>query len=295
MDINELKKEINNGKHYDELTKIFNCSLSTIKKYAKIANVKVVHKICNKNDSEVLLKVKSLIEAGETNRNIAKKLHISPTTALKYTRKLGLKTNSSKAKSINYPIKLTAEQKEIIYGSMLGDMGLYKTKNLYRFSFCQGGNHEEYFDHVISKFSGLIGKVNKAQRFDSRTSLFYNKFSVKFLAAKEYEYFYKIMTVNDKKTITKEWVNLLTERSIAYWFMDDGSKDCIFATNCFSFNEVKLLSETLLNKFKLKNEIKKIFNKEQYIIHISVESQKRFNDLIRPYIVESMKYKLKYH
>ena len=178
---------------------------------------------------------------------------------------------------------------------MLGDMGLYKTKNLYRFSFCQGGNHEEYFDHVISKFSGLIGKVNKTQRFDSRTSLFYNKFSVKFLAAKEYEYFYKIMTVNDKKTITKEWVNLLTERSIAYWFMDDGSKDCIFATNCFSFNEVKLLSETLLNKFKLKNEIKKIFNKEQYIIHISVESQKRFNDLIRPYIVESMKYKLKYH
>lgn len=38
---------------------------------------------------------------------------------------------------------------------------------------------------------------------------------------------------NGIKTITKSWLNKLTERSLAFWFMDDGSNSGILATNCF--------------------------------------------------------------
>lgn len=128
---------------------------------------------------------------------------------------LGKETNSIKAKSLK-TIELTDEQLEIIYGSMLGDLCLTKTAKKARFIIHQGGNHELYFDHLCEIFKPLLGRVNKRLRYDLRTKKSYNAFSVKFLAHSLYLRFYDFFYKNGVKTVTQEWVNKLTEKSIAY-------------------------------------------------------------------------------
>ena len=294
IDIEKFKAEVNLKKNYQQLSKEFNCSIKTIKRYAQELNLKVETKICKSNDPEVIEKVKELLNKNKTNLEISQELGISPTTARKYTKLLGKDTNTSRNKTLKAPVILTKEQEEVIYGSMLGDMSLGKTQKSYRFVISQGGGHEEYFDHIAKIFSNILGKINKTPRYDKRTKLFYNKFVAKFLASESYKKYYDIMVINGKKTVTKEWANRLTARGLAYWFMDDGCINGVLATNGFTLDEVKLLSETLLNKFNIHSDVQKVSKKQQWLLHIRTVDRKLFEDIIRPYIVPSMEYKLKY-
>ena len=80
--------------------------------------------------------------------------------------------------------------------------------------------------------------------------------------------------------------------ALAYWFMDDGTNSGQIATNCFSFEEVKLLSNWLENKFGIITTIHK--NLRDYTLYIVASSRFEFENLISPYIIPSMKYKLKF-
>lgn len=294
INLNELRTQIESGLNYSQLAKIFNCNERTIEKYAKKLGLVVKTKITKRNDPVILEKIKTMVESGKTNNEIAKELRISPTTVRRYTKELlGKDTNSIKAKSVK-DVCLTDEQLEIIYGSLLGDMSISKTKNLARISITQGGSHEDYFDFICSKFEGLLGKISKEPRFDNRTKKWYNKFIVRFLAHKQYLSIYNLIYKNGVKTITQEWLNKLTPKSIAYWFMDDGSRSGDLATNCFTLQEVELCQKWFKDKFNIDTRIRKIANKEQWLLIICVNSRQNFDDLIRPYIHKSMLYKLKY-
>ena len=294
INLNELRTQIESGLNYSQLAKMFNCNERTIEKYAKKLGLVVKTKITKRNDPVILEKIKTMVESGKTNNEIAKELRISSTTARRYTKELLEKdTNSIKAKSVK-DVCLTDEQLEIIYGSLLGDMSISKTKNLARISITQGGSHEDYFDFICSKFEGLLGKISKEPRFDNRTKKWYNKFIVRFLAHKQYLSIYNLIYKNGVKTITQEWLNKLTPKSIAYWFMDDGSRSGDLATNCFTLQEVELCQKWFKDKFNIDTRIRKIANKEQWLLIICVNSRQNFDDLIRPYIHKSMLYKLKY-
>lgn len=246
----------------------------------------------SKLNNNIINKLILLVKEGKTNIEISKILKLSPTTVRKYTVLNGLKTNSVKNKPIKETIKLSKEQEEIIFGSLLGDMCISKTQKSARLLISQGGKHEKYFDHLCKKFNNLIGAINKNKYFDNRTNKYYNKFSTKTLANKTYLEIYNIVYLNNIKTINDKWLNNITERSIAYWFMDDGSKNGIFATNCFTKDEVIKLKNMLKNKFNLNFRIKKVYNKNQWILCILPKSKQDFENLIRPYIIDSMKYKL---
>lgn len=294
INLNELKTQIESGLNYSQLAENFSCNERTIERYAKKLGLNVKTKITKRNDPVILEKIKMLVNSGKTNSEIAKELSISPTTVRRYTKDLlGKDTNSVKTKSIK-DVCLTDEQLEIIYGSLLGDMSISKTKNLARLSISQGGNHESYFDFVCSKFEGLLGKVSKEPRFDNRTKKWYNKFIVRFLAHNRYLDMYKLIYKNGVKTITQEWLDKLTPRSIAYWFMDDGSRNGDFATNCFTLQEIELCQKWFKDKFNIDTRIRKVTNKEQWLLFICVESRQTFDNLIKPYMHESMLYKLKY-
>lgn len=294
MDENKLKILVNEGKNYEEIALELNCNERTVEKYAKKLGLKVTTKIIRRNDPEVVNKIKQLLSEGKTNTQIAKELSISPTTARRYTRELiGQDTNSVKAKSLK-EVSLSKNQLEIIYGSLLGDMAISKTPKSARFAIGQGGLHEEYFDYVCSKFPGLLGKVSKTPRFDKRTNKWYNKFVCRSLANEKYLEIYNELYINDKKTITREYLDKITAQGIAYWFMDDGSINGDFATNCFTEDEVKLLQEMFLNKFNINTRIKQVTGKEEWLLIVKSESRKDFENLIKPYMHESMYYKLKY-
>ena len=210
-----LPELIRAGNNFVQIAHILGCDNSTVSRKVKDLGLEGNIKICKANDSELIKKVDALHAEGKTNSEIAKILNICATTARRYTTLLGKQTNSVKAKSIK-KVNLSPEQEEIIFGCMLGDMSICKTKKLARIVISQGGVHESYFDHLCNTFKGLLGKINKDPRFDKRTNKWYNKYVVKFLAHEDYLSLYQYFYPNGRKEITQKWIDKLTPRSIAY-------------------------------------------------------------------------------
>lgn len=98
------------------------------------------------------------------------------------------------------------------------------------------------------------------------------------------------------KVIPKSLELYLTPLALAIWIIDDGcklDKSLKFITNYFSYDDVKYLTYLLLKKYNIKSTIHKC-NKEntQFIIYISVESIPILANIVSPYIIPSIKYKL---
>lgn len=293
MNIEKLKELAEQGLYYSQIAEQLNCSESTVKKYARKNNIKIATKIIRANNEETKEQIQNLLNQGKTNLEIAKELHISPTTARRYTKELlGRDTNTIRAKKIEN-VSLSQEQLEIIYGCLLGDMCITTTQAGARLYIGQGGQHENYFDHLCEIFKDFLGKISKAQRFDKRTNKYYSKYSVRSLANIVWKNIYDEIYINGVKTITQNWLDKITWRSIAYWFMDDGSVRGLFATNCFSLEEVKLLQKMFSDKFNIQTRIRQMANKtNQWLLIIENKDLENFEKQIKPYILDSMSYKL---
>lgn len=284
------------GKTVNEIIEETGYASCTVRKWLKVANQDVCSRK-TKVTQEVIDNIKSLLDDGKTNSEIAKILNMSPTTVRKYTyQALNSDTNSIKTKRIsNKELKLTNEQLEIIYGSMLGDASMDLNWKNARVIFSHGGSQEAYFDYKCSFFTDILGKVNKTDRYDKRTDKYYHKFVVKLLAHPVFTEMRKEFYNSDGiKTVTKEWCNKLTPRGLAFWFMDDGTNSGVIATNSFSLEEVQLLTKTLLDKWGIETTIQHQKNKGglQNLIYIKTASRPIFYKLVIPYFIPSMEYKL---
>lgn len=287
----QILKLHSQGKTCQEIREALGNSLTTIRECIKEAGLSTNTRI-TRLDKEILNKILILVEEGRTNAEIARELHISPTTARKYTTKiLGKETNSIKTHSIiNKVLELTPEQEEVLRGSLLGDMCLSTTSKLHRVSITHGGEQEEYFDHKCRVFGNILGKINKTPRYDKRTQKYYNRYTVRLLAHPIFEILYNELYINGVKTITKEYLNKLTPRSLAYWFMDDGCNSGTLATNCFSKEECELIRDWLYTKYNIETTLQR--NNKQYLVYIKTKSRQLFYDLVSPYFIPSMLYKI---
>ena len=111
----------------------------------------------------------------------------------------------------------------------------------------------------------------------------------------------ELFLINKKKSISTFLIkNHLTDRGLAYWWMDDGgkldynknstNKKIVLNTQSFTEIEVEIMSQELSEKFNLSCEVRS--NKGKKIIVIDSLSYYIFRDLINPYLISYMKYKL---
>jgi hypothetical protein len=83
--------------------------------------------------------------------------------------------------------------------------------------------------------------------------------------------------------------------ALAIWFMDDGSKienTARIATNCFTLDEINLLCQTLNLNFNISATPNKAGQNKGYVIRIKTSSMTTFANLIKPYMIKSLYYKL---
>jgi hypothetical protein len=101
-----------------------------------------------------------------------------------------------------------------------------------------------------------------------------------------------------KKVVPVNIMEILTPIGLAHWIMDDGYKSgngLVLCTESFSTEEVNLLKNILELKFGLKVSLhnrKSSSGKLGYRLAISSISKKKLIELVRPYFVNSMLYKL---
>jgi hypothetical protein len=77
--------------------------------------------------------------------------------------------------------------------------------------------------------------------------------------------------------------------------MDDGSrlgKSVIISTNCFTFEEMNFLCKILESKYNIIATPNKCGKNKGHIIYIHVNSIKLFYNIIKPYLLPSLYYKL---
>jgi hypothetical protein len=77
--------------------------------------------------------------------------------------------------------------------------------------------------------------------------------------------------------------------------MDDGSKinnTVRIATNCFTYEEIEYLSTILYKKYNLKSNPQSSGINKGHILYISSNSMVEFSNIVKPFMLPSMYYKL---
>lgn len=234
-----------------------------------------------------------LYNSGYSDCKIAKILNVSDSKIRKHRLSLNLNT---KFKKENSPIELTKEQVEILVGTILGDASIRKIGKYLTVIISQSMIQENYCLWKFNKLSNLSNKVAISKRkVDSRTNKYYEAVTFSLKSNSNLQFLYDLFIENNKKVIKDIIYDYITPLSLAVWFMDDGKSASYGYEICsesFSFSENNVLIEIINTKFNLNLKIKKSNN--SYRIAIPSSEKEKFANLIRPYMIDSMKYKLCY-
>ena len=198
---------------------------------------------------------------------------------------------------------LSFELTEIAIGMILSDACMYTKSNHALIKFEQGYIQEEFLIHLFYLFKSYCFMVEPGKRIDlygERKGLI-KSFWFKTFSFYSFDEIWNLFYIksNDKaiKTIQEGLIlNHLTDRGLAYWIMGDGSlqkdrKTMILHTQSYNKNENLILSRELNKKFGFKSEV--ILHKKKYfVIKFNSKDALTLHNLIKPYIIESMKYKI---
>ena len=210
-------------------------------------------------------------------------------------------------------MKLTQLQKDLLFGSLLGDGNLQTNSNgkTWRYRAIHKSQHKEYLFHKYEILKNLCGeqKVPKKEKFlDERTQHLIKRWyfntltnpSLRFFGSMFYKY-----DCNKNKWIKKVPLKLetfLNPRALAYFYMDDGalkwfghSNAMRICTENFSKEDIHRIQKSLKRLYNIDTglEKKKLKNEEtSFRIYIPEKSSHAFCELIKPHLVECMKYKV---
>lgn len=180
---------------------------------------------------------------------------------------------------------LTDEQIELVVGSMLGDGYLVKTTCGYAFRVNHGIAQKDYVDWKHNK---LCDFVNSKPRQSGNTYYFRTVTHPKFIELREVFYRDRL------KVIPKNLIETLMNPFIlSVWIMDDGSRDSRqlrINTQCFSQEEQVFLQNVLRAKLGIETTLNR--DKQQFRLRVNAKSMGHLKELVMPYIIPSMFYKL---
>lgn len=216
-------------------------------------------------------------------------------------------TLSTSAQQVNMEKKLEKQMYqisdplfEVCIDVILGDASIQRNTSKkiekYRLKFLQSAKHEKYVFHLHEIFKDYVVSqpyFNEKRNTFSFQTVFHSDFN---------KVAHIFLDKKDNKKIISDFFTIypISPISLAYWFMDDGGllsynkdyirKSLVFNTQGFSFNEVNVLSENLNTTYNLETWVK--LNKNKPIIAVSGKKYTQIKNLISPYIIPSMKYKL---
>ena len=194
-------------------------------------------------------------------------------------------------------------QKQVLIGCCLGDISIQKTsKTTSRFQITHSIKQGDYLKHKYEVFKDLCNTPYK-QKDRKYPVLYFNSISTK-----------EIKSITDKfycgeiRGVPHNIKKLISPISLAYWFMDDGTciynsitprmktrnSTIILCTDRYLDIEVELLVEMLKDIFNINSKIKNSPSMgDRYRIYIGTKDTQKFLNIIEPFIVPSMRYKIK--
>jgi hypothetical protein len=183
---------------------------------------------------------------------------------------------------------LTDYQKQVIFGTLLGDgsLHLFFKERYHKLSLEQGSTQEDYLKwktNVLGDFTSL-----KPIQYKNSTT-----WTSRSISHPDFTEFYH-MFYNEGKKIVPLNLELLTPLAIAIWFADDGSQSKS-SNQCWIFT----CSFSLVDNERLCSFFKEVYQIEPVIRHWSgypllafnKDASLKLHDLIDEYIPSCMSYK----
>lgn len=198
--------------------------------------------------------------------------------------------------------KYTKKQISFVLGMILGDG--YVSKNIPKransFLGCRHSKkQEEYIKYKKQKLQELGFKVSKL--YDT-TNAYGESFTFECRNPELFNQLRLVLYPKNNKTIKRKWLNYLTVEGLAVWFMDDGSyttrgKSSYMSlhTNGFNKHEHDIIIKYFKQVWNINPTLRVVKRKNRdqtYFLTFNVEETKKLVELLKPYIIDSMKYKV---
>lgn len=238
------------------------------------------------------------IKENLTTYQLAEKFNTSRKNISKILKQNNIKINRNQRIFMNRKShKLTQRQKEILFGTLLGDgcISSHGRKNKsYRFFVGHCEKQRELTNFINKELYPLSCPIyiNKDKRGNS---VMYG-FST--LVHPEFEVFENLFYKNRIKIIPNNLYEFLTPLSMAIWFMDDGSLiknvNMRISTESFTKEEHIIMKEVFKNKFNIEVSIRKYSREDAVYNYLSMnkKNSKIFRDLIEEFTLTDFYYKI---
>lgn len=201
-----------------------------------------------------------------------------------------------------YMGKYSKKQIGFIIGMILGDgyISKYYPKRANSFLGCrQSKKQKEFLLYKKEQLENLGFKVSKL--YDT-TNKYGKSFTIMCTDKKLFNQLRLVLYPKNNKTIKRKWLNKMSAKDLAVWYMDDGSLTkrgksayCSLHTNGFNKKEHDILIKYFKQKWNINPTLRVVKRKDRnqsFFLTFSVEETKKFLDIVRPYVIKSMFYKV---
>lgn len=200
-------------------------------------------------------------------------------------------------------LMLTLDQKDVLIGSILGDGNLRILKQNAFLTISHSEKQKEYIlwkYNLFRKWVLTYPRLEKRQYYkDSNRQLISWRWST--VSHKVFTYYHRLFYPQGKKLIPSS-INriLVSPLTLAIWYMDDGSrkpygKGAFLHTQSFTLDDQLKLIEVLGKNFSIDARISSAGlwkGRRLHRLYITAGSYLHFRNLVLPYILPSMLYKV---
>lgn len=194
-------------------------------------------------------------------------------------------------------LKLSAKQRSILIGTMLGD-GHLETQNhgrTYRLKIEHSVNQRFYVDWLYTQFREWVNTSPKIKK-KVLSGVAVTNVHFQTLSVGQFRFYAQQFYENKRKVVPKQIVKWLDPLALAVWFMDDGSlkskhhKALVLNTQGFSKIDINRLIEALKTRYGIEAAVRR--QKDGLQILLSSENADTFSQIIRPNLLTQFEYKL---
>jgi hypothetical protein len=195
-------------------------------------------------------------------------------------------------------LHLSEEQRETLVGLLLGD-GCLETRDqgrTWRLKVEQSAQHEAYIRHLFEVFRPWVRSEPRQRLVPCSNGSITLSWVFQTFSHGAFRFYADQYYGDGGKRVPKLIHRWLTPRGLAYWYMDDGSmksvqsKGVIFNTQGFAARDVDRLVEVLQSQFGLAATPR--HQKEGKQIFVSGRSFEVFQQLVEPFLIAEMRYKI---
>ena len=191
-------------------------------------------------------------------------------------------------------------QHAALVGTLLGDATIqYNHRRLPWYKFERKAARKEYVHALYFLFANVVGTPPVHPRMKKGLPVAYMFRTYMWQSLDFYaKQFYTIDSLGNRRKVVPALIHRwLTPQSLAFWFMDDGSKNkngFYFHTEGFTQPDVLRLQQALGRVFHLQVNIHKDKRKDSifYKLYIPSKEEEKFQAIVEPFLLPCMRYKL---